>query len=72
MSIDLETHAGVGRPPLSKAGTFARFTLLGVALAAVAGTFAYLGGWLSPSELTPARFADALRANRWGPSWLPS
>ncbi len=25
----------------------------------VAGTFAYLGGWLTPGELTPARFADA-------------
>src|SRR6266404_7631488 len=59
MSIDLETRAGVARPRLGKAGTLARFTLIGVALAAVAGTFAYLGGWLTPSELTPARFADA-------------
>ena len=59
MSIDLETRAGVARPRLSKAGTLARFTLIGVALAAVAGTFAYLGGWRTPSELTPARFADA-------------
>src|SRR6266851_7110614 len=59
MSIDLKTRAGVARPRLSKAGTLARFALIGVALAAVAGTFAYLGGWLTPSELTPARFADA-------------
>src|SRR3984893_495590 len=59
MSIDLETRAGVVRRRLSKAGTLARFTLIGVALAAVAGTFAYLGGWLTPSELTPARVADA-------------
>ena len=36
----------------------ARLTLIGVALAAVAGTFAYLGGWLTPNELTPARFTD--------------
>ena len=34
-------------------------TLIGVALAAVAGTFAYLGGWLTPNALTPARFTDA-------------
>src|ERR1700686_1644377 len=59
MSIDLKTRAGVGRPRLSKACTLARFALIGVALAAVAGTFAYLGGWLTPSELTPARVADA-------------
>src|SRR6202140_554548 len=59
MSIDLKTRAGVGRPRLSKAGTLARFTLIGVALAAALGTFAYLGGWLTPIELTPARFVDA-------------
>src|SRR5882724_4578179 len=59
MSIDLKTRAGVARPRLSKAGTLARFALIGGALAAVAGAFAYLGGWLTPSELTPARFADA-------------
>ena len=46
------------RPRLSAAGTMARLTLIGVALAAVAGTFAYLGGWLTPNALTPARFAD--------------
>ena len=46
------------RPRLSTAGTVARLTLIGVALAAVAGTFAYLGGWLTPNALTPARFTD--------------
>jgi catalase len=59
MSIDLKETAGVARPRLGKAGTLARFALIGVALAAVAGTFAYLGGWLTPDALTPARFADA-------------
>src|ERR1700674_4871663 len=58
MSIDLKTRAGAARPRLSKAGTLARFTLIGAALAAVAGTFAYLGGWLTPNELTPARLTD--------------
>jgi catalase len=46
------------RPRLSAAGTVARLTLIGVALAAVAGTFAYLGGWLTPNALTPARFTS--------------
>jgi catalase len=32
--------------------------LIGAALAAVAGAFAYLGGWLTPNKLTPARFTD--------------
>ena len=42
----------------STASTLARFALIGVALAAVAGTFAYLGGWFTPNDLTPARFID--------------
>jgi catalase len=46
------------RPRLSTAGTVARWTLIGIALAAFAGTFAYLGGWLTPNALTPARFTD--------------
>jgi catalase len=47
-----------GRPRLSTGCTVARLILIGVALAAVAGTFAYLGGWLTPNALTPARFTD--------------
>src|SRR5438876_9774041 len=46
------------RPRLGKASKLARFALIGAALAAVAGTFAYLGGWLTPHDLTPARFTD--------------
>jgi catalase len=38
----------------------ARLALIGVALAAVAGTIFYLGGWFMPNALTPARFADGL------------
>src|SRR5258706_15675039 len=45
-------------PRLSTAGTVARLTLIGIALAGVAGTFAYLGGWLTPNALTPARFTN--------------
>src|SRR5580704_15106201 len=47
------------RPRLSTVSTVARLTVIGIALATVAGTFAYLGGWLTPNALTPARFTDA-------------
>jgi len=33
--------------------------MIGVVLVVVAGGFAYLGGWLTPGDLTPARFVDA-------------
>src|SRR5882672_3769552 len=46
------------RPRLSTAGTVTRLTLISAALAAVAGTFAYLGGWLTPNALTPGRFTN--------------
>jgi catalase len=46
------------RPRLSTAGTVARLTLIGAILAGVVAIFAYLGGWLTPSALTPARFTD--------------
>jgi catalase len=45
-------------PRLSTAGTLARLTLICIALGAIAGTFAYFGGWLTPNVLTPARFTD--------------
>lgn len=44
---------------LPSASTLARFALIGVALAAVVGAFAYFGGWFTPNELTPARLTDA-------------
>src|SRR5882724_8827093 len=58
MSNDLQAPAVAERQRLGKASTLARFALIGVVLAAVAGTFAYLGGWFIPNELTPARFTD--------------
>src|SRR6266850_7881890 len=58
MSNDLEAPAEAERPRLGKASTLARCALIGVALAAVVGTFAYFGGWFTPNELTPARFTD--------------
>jgi catalase len=59
MSNYLEAPAEAARPRLGKAGTLARLALIGVALAAVMGTFAYLGGWFTPNALTPARLTDA-------------
>jgi catalase len=46
------------RPAVSTVGIVARFTVIGIAVTAVAGGFAYLGGWFTPNALTPARFAD--------------
>jgi catalase len=42
----------------TRLGTLLRLALIGLALAALAGTFAYLAGWLTPNALTPARFTD--------------
>jgi catalase len=58
MLIDMKGPAEVAPPRLGKAGALARFALIGVALAGVIGTFAYLGGWLTPNKLTPAQFTD--------------
>src|SRR5713226_6331670 len=55
---DPTAPAEAERPRLGRASTLARFALIGVALAAVAGTFAYFGGWFTPNDLTPARFVD--------------
>jgi catalase len=59
MSTDLEVPRETAQPRLGAAGTLFRLALIGVALAAVAGAFAYLGGWFSPNALTPGRFTDA-------------
>ena len=58
MSNYLEAPTEVARPRFSTVSTLASFALIGIALAAVAGSFAYFGGWFSPNDLTPARFTD--------------
>src|SRR6201988_1371414 len=55
---NIEASTDVERPRLGRASTLARLALIGVALAAVIGTFAFFGGWFSPNALTPARFTD--------------
>jgi catalase len=59
MSINAKTSAEAGQPSLGTPGILARLALIGVALAALLGTFAYLGGWLTPNGLTPGRLTDA-------------
>ena len=58
MSNYVAAPAEAAPPRLGMASALARLAVIGVALAAVAVTFAYLGGWLTPNELTPARFVD--------------
>jgi len=52
------------REPLSIGSAVLRLAMIGVVFVVVAGGFAYFGGWLTPGDLTPARFVDAFeRAN---------
>jgi catalase len=60
MSNEPKAPAEAERQRRRNAGTLARFALIGVALAAVVGAFAYIGGWLTPNGLTPARLTDGL------------
>ena len=53
------------RQRLRTASTLARLALIGVALAAVMGTFAYFGGWFNPNDLTTARFTDVFESVDW-------
>lgn len=48
------------RPPTHAA---LRWALIGVAVVGAAAAFGYVGGWLAPHRLTPARIIDALQAN---------
>jgi catalase len=58
MSSHPEAPAKARQPPLGKAALLARLALIAVILAAALGTFVYLGGWLTPTVLTPARFVE--------------
>jgi catalase len=50
------------RAPLTGAPALARFVVIGAVLLAVAGAFAYVGGWFSPNRLTQARMIAAFEA----------
>jgi catalase len=58
MSTDPATPTEVVPPAPQKVNTLARMAVIGIVLAAVVAAFAYLGGWFTPTALTPARFTD--------------
>lgn len=47
--------------PLTTVGVLGRFAVIGVVVAAVAGGFAYAGGWLPPGELTGGWIIDTFQ-----------
>ena len=61
MSVYREAPEVSERPRLGLAGTVTRVAFIAAVLAAITGGFAYLGGWLTPRDLTPARFTDAFQ-----------
>jgi catalase len=61
MSTYIEAPAASEQPRLGFAGTVTRVALIAALLAAITGGFAYLGGWLTPTNLTPARFTDGFQ-----------
>jgi len=58
------TERQVAKP--NAGNTVARLGGVGILVLAVLGSFAYLGGWLSPNKLTPARFTDGLETASGG------
>lgn len=61
MSTFLGTSVEANRRPLGIGATVVRLAVIGGILLIVVGGFAYLGGWLTPRALTPARFTDAFQ-----------
>jgi NAD(P)-dependent dehydrogenase (short-subunit alcohol dehydrogenase family) len=45
-------------PKLSVISLMLRYAAIGLVIARIVGLFAYSGGWLTPHDLTPARFID--------------
>lgn len=45
-------------PPLRPVAQLARLALIGLITGSILVLFAYIGGWLTPSQLTPSRFID--------------
>jgi catalase len=61
MPTDTRASIDGGERPLTPAATLARLAVIGVVTLGVAGAFAYVGGWLSPGRLTPARLVGAFQ-----------
>jgi catalase len=62
MLNDTTTLASPAPLRLGPSNTRKRFALIAGVLAAVVGTFLYLGGWFSPNALTPSAFVAAFEA----------
>jgi catalase len=58
MSNAVEAPVEAAPPRLNRPRALARLALIVVVLTALAGAFAYLGGWVTPGALTPAKFTD--------------
>ena len=54
------------QPPASPPRNGMRWLLIAGAVVVAGGAFAYVGGWLTPHRLTPARLVDALQRNSGG------
>jgi catalase len=61
MSMDVEEPVKARREDLGLTGKVTRLAWMGIVLAVAAGGFVYLGGWLTPMTLTPARLTDAFQ-----------
>ncbi|MDB6082391.1 MAG: Catalase domain protein [Gammaproteobacteria bacterium] len=53
--------AGEVREPLTAAQRLVRLTIIGALMLVLMALFAYVGGWLSPSRLTPSRMVAAFQ-----------
>jgi catalase len=60
MTIHVETPEPA-RAPLRPSQALTRLVLIGVVVVLIVATFAFLGGWLTPFDLTPARFVDGFQ-----------
>ena len=58
MPVDSNASADRQPAPLNKGSILVRLGAIGVVILSVVGVFGYLGGWFTPSDLTPARFID--------------
>ena len=59
MPTDMTTLTEKQPPLLTTGRTLGRLAAIGLLILGVATAFLYLGGWLTPRALTPARFVDA-------------
>jgi catalase len=56
--LPTDPRASPGPPALTQRAALLRLATIGIIILIVVGCFAYVGGWLSPSRLTPVRFTD--------------